>query len=181
MYEDDDERMDAAEQLARLDPRAGAGAFRAIAGDEGADNEQRIDGPSSWPGWTGVLLPGCARREVRGGGAAERIPGLDRRAAAEAFRAIACDKSVDDGLRSSAAEQLPGLDRRAAAEAFRAIASDESVDDGLRSSAAEQLPGLDPRAAAEAFRLIVSDPSMDDGLRASAAEQLARLNPRAAG
>jgi len=31
MYEDDDERMEAAEQLARLDLRAGAEAFRAIA------------------------------------------------------------------------------------------------------------------------------------------------------
>jgi hypothetical protein len=41
MYEDDDEHKHAAEQLARLDPRAGAEAFRAIAGDEGADNEQR--------------------------------------------------------------------------------------------------------------------------------------------
>jgi hypothetical protein len=74
MYEDDDDRMDAAEQLARLDPRAGAEAFRAIAGYEGADNEQRID-------------------------AAEQLARLDRRAAAEAFRAIACDESVDDGLR----------------------------------------------------------------------------------
>jgi len=156
MYEDDDERMEAAEQLARLDLRAGAEAFRAIAGDEGADNEQRID-------------------------AAEQLTRLDRRAAAEAFRAIACDESVDDGLRVEAAERIPRLDRRAAAEAFRVIACDESVDDGLRSSAAEQLPGLDPRAAAEAFRLIVSDPIMDDGLRASAAEQLARLNPEPLG
>ena len=57
---------------------------------------------------------------------------------------IACDASVDDGLRSSAAEQLPDLDPRAAAEAFRAIACDASVDDGLRSSAADQLAGLDP-------------------------------------
>ena len=66
---------------------------------------------------------------------------------AEAFRAIACDSSVDDGLRLEAAEQLPGLDPTAAAEAFRVIASDANVDDGLRSSAAEQLAGLDPRAA----------------------------------
>jgi hypothetical protein len=45
MYEDedDDERMDAAERLARLDPRAGAEAFRAIAGDDGVDDELRID------------------------------------------------------------------------------------------------------------------------------------------
>jgi hypothetical protein len=54
-----------------------------------------------------------------------------------AFRAIACDRSIDDGLRLEAAEQLPDLDRRAAAEAFRVIACDASVDDGLRSSAAE--------------------------------------------
>ena len=55
MYEDDDERMDAAEQLARLDPRAGAEAFRAIAGDEGADDEQRIDAAEQ-PGQAG---PAC--------------------------------------------------------------------------------------------------------------------------
>ena len=144
MYEDDDERMDAAEQLARLDPRAGAEAFRAIAGDEDADDERRID-------------------------AAEQLAGLDRRAAAEAFRAIACDESVDDGLRVEAAERLPGLDRRTAAEAFRVIACDESVDDGLRSAAAEQLPELDRRAAAEAFRVIACDESVDDGLRSPAA------------
>ena len=74
-------------------------------------------------------------------------PRLDRRAAAEALRTIACDGSVDDGLRSSAAEQLPELDRRAAAEAFQVIACDGSVDEGLRSSAAEQLTTLDPLAA----------------------------------
>jgi hypothetical protein len=41
------------------------------------------------------------------------LPDLDPRAAAEAFRVIACDASVDDGLRSSAAEQLARLDPRA--------------------------------------------------------------------
>jgi hypothetical protein len=46
--------------------------------------------------------------------AAERLPELDPRAAAEAFRVIACDQSVDDGLRASAAEQLARLNPRAA-------------------------------------------------------------------
>ena len=69
------------------------------------------------------------------------------RSPSAAFRVIACDQSVDDGLRSSAAEQLPELDPRAAAEAFRVIVSDPSMDDGLRASAAEQLAGLNPRAA----------------------------------
>jgi hypothetical protein len=63
------------------------------------------------------------------------------------LRAVACDGSVDDGLRLEAAGQLPELDRRAAAEALRAVACDGSVDDGLRWEAAEQLAGLDPRAA----------------------------------
>jgi len=43
MYEDNDDPMDAAEQLARLDPRAGAEAYWAIACHLGADAEYRID------------------------------------------------------------------------------------------------------------------------------------------
>lgn len=78
--------------------------------------------------------------------AAEQLARLDPRAAADAFRTIACDESVDDGLRMEAAERLPRLDRRAAAEAFLAIARDESVHDGLRSSAVEQLARLYPPA-----------------------------------
>jgi hypothetical protein len=53
--------------------------------------------------------------------AAERLPELDRRAAAEAFRVIAGDDGVDDGLRSAAAEQLMELDPRAAAEVLGLI------------------------------------------------------------
>ena len=68
---------------------------------------------------------------------------LDRRAAAEAFRAIACDESLDDGLRSSAAEQLPGLDPRAAAEAFRLIASDPSMT--VAKTVAKPLDGAQRR------------------------------------
>jgi hypothetical protein len=45
--------------------------------------------------------------------AAGQLPELDPRAAAEAFRAIACDGSADDGLRFSAAEQLARLNPRA--------------------------------------------------------------------
>ncbi len=97
-------------------------------------------------------------------------------AAAEALRAVACDGSVDDGLRLEAAGQLPGLDRQAAAEALRAVACDGSVDDGLRLEAAGQLPEVDRQAAAEALRVIASDGSADDGLRWEAAEQLAGLD-----
>ena len=79
--------------------------------------------------------------------AAEELAMLDPRAGAAAFLAIACDRSVDDGLRLEAAGQLPEVDQRAAGEALRAIARDGSVDDGLRLEAAEQLAGLDPRAA----------------------------------
>jgi hypothetical protein len=79
--------------------------------------------------------------------AAEQLAGRDPRAGAEAFLAIACDGSVDDGLRLEAAGQLPELGRRAAAEALRAVACDGSVDDGLRWEAAEQLALVDPGAA----------------------------------
>ena len=118
MYEDDEDPLVAAEQLARLDPRAGAEAFLAIACDGSVDDGLRLE-------------------------AAGQLPGLDRRAAAEALRAVACDGSVDDGLRLEAAGQLPEVDRQAAAEALRVIASDGSADDGLRWEAAEQLAGLD--------------------------------------
>jgi hypothetical protein len=88
---------------------------------------------------------------------AEQLAGHDPRAGAEFFRAIACDHTVDDGLRLEAAGQLPELDPRAAAEALRAIAGDHTVDDGLRSEAAGQLARLDPQAAAETFRGIHDD------------------------
>ena len=53
--------------------------------------------------------------------AAERLPELDQRAAAEAFRVIVRDDGVDDGLRSAAAEQLMELDPRAAADVLGLI------------------------------------------------------------
>jgi hypothetical protein len=89
MYEDDEDPLVAAEQLARLDPRAGAEALRAIACGGSVDDGVRLE-------------------------AAGQLPELDRRAAAEALRAVACDESVDDGLRWEAAEQLARLDQRAA-------------------------------------------------------------------
>jgi hypothetical protein len=46
--------------------------------------------------------------------AAEQLPGLDPRAAADAFRLIVSDPIMDDGLRASAAEQLARLNPRAA-------------------------------------------------------------------
>jgi hypothetical protein len=45
--------------------------------------------------------------------AAEQLAELDRRAAAEAFRAIAIDDGIDPKYRINAAEQLPELDPRA--------------------------------------------------------------------
>ena len=42
MYEDDEDRIDAAEQLARHNPHAAAEAFSAIAGDGGIDDETRL-------------------------------------------------------------------------------------------------------------------------------------------
>jgi hypothetical protein len=151
MYEDNDDPMDAAEQLARLDPGGAAEAYRAIACDQSIDHGLRLE-------------------------AAEQLPDLDRRAAAEAFGVIACDASVDEGLRCSAAEQLPDLDPKAAAEAFRVIACDVGVDDGLRSSAAGQLAPLHPQAAAEAFHAL----SDDDEDRIEAARQLARFDRQVA-
>jgi hypothetical protein len=57
MYEDDDERMDAAEQLARLDPRAAADAFRAIACDESVDDGPRVEAAERLPALDRQLLP----------------------------------------------------------------------------------------------------------------------------
>ena len=42
MYENHEDRIEAAEQLARLDPRAGAEVFWTIAYDGSADDEHRI-------------------------------------------------------------------------------------------------------------------------------------------
>jgi hypothetical protein len=52
MYEDNDDpeyRIDAAEQLARLDRQAAAEAFRAIAVDDGIDPEYRINAAEQLP------------------------------------------------------------------------------------------------------------------------------------
>ena len=51
MHEDDDPeyRINAADQLARLDRRAAAEAFRAIATDDGIDPEYRINAAEQLP------------------------------------------------------------------------------------------------------------------------------------
>ena len=56
------------------------------------------------------MIP-CDERvdDVLRSSAAEQLPDLDPRAAAEAFRVIVSDPSMDDGLRASAAEQLARL------------------------------------------------------------------------
>ena len=126
MYEDDDDRMDAADQLAELSPRAAAEALSAIACDRGVDDELRLS-------------------------AAERLAAIAPGAAAPACLAIACDGTVGDEVRLSAAEQLAVVDPGAAAPACLAIARDGGVGDEVRLSAAEQVaavdPGLPPRPA----------------------------------
>ncbi len=87
MHEDNHDHIRPPEQLARLDPRAAAEAFRAIAIDDGLDPEYRIN-------------------------AAEQLPKLDPQAAAEAFRAIAIDDGLDPEYRINAAEQLAELHSR---------------------------------------------------------------------
>ena len=78
--------------------------------------------PDSCPNWTGGLPPRrCERSRATGASMTacgwkqpDSCPKFDRRAAAEALRAIARDGNVDDSLRMEAAEQLASLDPRAA-------------------------------------------------------------------
>ena len=100
--------------------------------------------------------------------------------AAEAFSAIACDRTVGDEVRLSAAELLADVDPRAAAPACLAIARDRTVGDEVRLSAAERLADVDPRAAAPACLAIACDQAVGDEVRLSAAELLADVDPRAA-
>jgi hypothetical protein len=64
--DDDDDRIEAAKQLARFDPRAATEIFQGIACDDGVHDEYRID-------------------------AAAELARLDPRAAAEAFRSVSDD------------------------------------------------------------------------------------------
>ena len=150
MYEDDEDRMDAADQLAELSPHAAAEALSAIACDRGVDDELRLS-------------------------AAERLAAIAPGAAAPACLAIACDGTVGDEVRLSAAEQLAAVDPGAAAPACLAIARDGGVGDEVRLSAAEQVAAVDPGAAAPACLAIARDGTVGDEVRRSAAEQLAAL------
>jgi hypothetical protein len=88
MYEDDEDRIDAAEQLAERNPRAAAEACSAIACDGAVGDEVRLS-------------------------AAELLADLDPRAAAPACLAIAGDGAVGDEVRLSAAEHLKALNASA--------------------------------------------------------------------
>ena len=85
MYEDDEDRIDAAGQLAEHNPGAAAEACSAIACDQAVGDEVRLS-------------------------AAELLAGIDPRAAAPACVAIARDGTVGDEVRRSAAEQLAAVD-----------------------------------------------------------------------
>ena len=154
MYEDDEDRIDAAEQLAEDHPDAAAEAFSAIACDQAVGDEVRLS-------------------------AAELLAGADPRAVAPACLAIACDEAVGDEVRLSAAELLAGVDPRAVAPACLAIACDEAVGDEVRLSAAELLADVDPGAAGPACLAIARDGTVGDEVRLSAAEQLAGVDPTA--
>jgi hypothetical protein len=121
MHEDDEDRMDTAEQLAEHNPRAAAEAFSTIACDRAVGDEVRLS-------------------------AAEQLADVDPSAAAPACLAVARDEMVGDEVRLSAAELLADVDPRAAAPACVAIASDGTVGDEVRRSAAELLAALDPSA-----------------------------------
>jgi hypothetical protein len=150
MYESDEDRVDAAEQLAEHNPHAAAEAFSAIACDQAVGDEVRLS-------------------------AAERLADVDPGAAAPACLAIACDQAVGDEVRLSAAERLADVDPGAAAPACLAIACDQAVGDEVRLSAAERLADVDPGAAAPACLAIARDGTVGDEVRRSAAERLAAL------
>jgi hypothetical protein len=84
MYEGDEDRLDAAEQLAEHNPNAAAEAFSAIACDQAVGDEVRLS-------------------------AAELLADVDPGAAAPACVAIARDGTVGDEVRRSAAEMLAAL------------------------------------------------------------------------
>jgi uncharacterized protein (UPF0147 family) len=117
MYQDDESRMDAAEQLAEHNPHAAAEALSDIGRDEAVGDEVRLS-------------------------ATELLAHVDPQAAAPACLAIACDEMVGDEVRLSAAELLADVDPGAAAPACLAIARDRTVGDEVRRSAAERLAAL---------------------------------------
>ncbi len=84
MYEDNEDRLDTAEQLAEHNPHAAAEAFSAIACDQAVGDEVRLS-------------------------AAEQLAAVDPQGAAPACLAIARDGTVGDEVRQSAAEQLAAL------------------------------------------------------------------------
>ena len=114
MYEDDDEHMEAAEQLARLASRAGA------------DNEQRIDAAEQLArldrraAAEAFRVIACNKSVDDGlrSSAAEQLPGLDRRAAAEAIPAHRL--RPEHGLcHKTVAKPLDGAQRRWTTLAYR--------------------------------------------------------------
>src|SRR5215470_16503231 len=88
MHEDDEGRLDAAEQLAEHNTHAAAEAFSAIACDGAVADEIRLS-------------------------AAEQLAAINPGVAAPACLAIARDGAVGDEVRLSATEQLAALDARA--------------------------------------------------------------------
>jgi len=116
MYEDDEGRIDAAEQLAEHNPHAAAEAFSAIACDQTVGDEVRLS-------------------------AAQQLADVDPSAAAPACLAIAGDGMVGDEVRLSAAELVADVDPRAAAPACLAIAGDGMVGDEVRLSVRRRAAG----------------------------------------
>jgi hypothetical protein len=84
MYEGDEDRIEAAEQLAEHNRHAAAEAFSAIACDQAVGDEIRLS-------------------------AAEQLADVDPSTAARACLAIANDQAVGDEVRRSAAEQFAVL------------------------------------------------------------------------
>jgi hypothetical protein len=93
MYENEDDRFEAAARLAEDDPARGAEALRSIVADDAVDPDIRFE-------------------------AAARLAEVDPAQATEALRSIVADDAFDPDTRSEAAARLAEVDLTQAAEPF---------------------------------------------------------------
>jgi hypothetical protein len=100
-YHDVQDRLEAADRLARISQRDAAQAFFEIATDSYHDVQDRLE-------------------------AADRLAALNEQQGAEALFEIGTDDSIDTEDRREAAQKLTGLNEELAAKAFDNIATDEN-------------------------------------------------------
>ena len=89
--------------------------------------------------------------------AADKLAGLSKQLAADAFFGIATDDSIHPEDRLASAHRLAGLNEQQGAEVLFEIGTDDSIDTENRREAAEKLTGLDEELAAKAFDNIATD------------------------